>query len=127
MPTFNTRWCAQCSVDWPALQLYNLCPKCGRCTAAETSDERPDEFAASNVAARYRAFEKFLRQREEAEDAIIDELEAALARTPTIPDPPGTPQNFGLAGRGHVPNERNFHHGRPPTDEDVKRWRGEDA
>jgi hypothetical protein len=89
MPRYNTRWCSQCEIDWPALQNYNLCPKCGRCTAAETSATNPDQTAAATLRAKYLAFERYLREREHAEDANLDALEAALAMTLTISDPPG--------------------------------------
>lgn len=78
---YPTRYCSQCEYDWPQHRQYNLCPKCGRNTVAETSDVKPNETAATILAAKYREFEAWL------ETGQMASFEAALANTPTIGDP----------------------------------------
>lgn len=86
MPAVHrTYYCSQCKHDWPPLQAYNVCPKCQRCTVAETADDPPNEAAAAALRARYAAFERWLAEGQMAT------FEAALEATPNIPDPDPEP------------------------------------
>lgn len=90
-PSYPTRWCSQCEIDWPQHTTFNLCPKCGRNTKSEVSDVKPDETAARVLAAKYRRYAAFDAacdaQHEAKSDAWVAEMEALLERTPSIPDP----------------------------------------
>lgn len=89
-PNYPTRWCSQCEIDWPQHTTFNLCPKCGRNTKAETSHVKPDETAARVLAGKYRAFHEWLNRTPEQIplDAAMQQLEAAYHAAPSIPDPP---------------------------------------
>lgn len=85
------RRCAPCDRDWPNVSAYNLCPRCQKCTFAHAVIDPPDYPQAKEDAARYKAIRDF--------DAAADagtlphqtkwakEMEALLAKTPSIPDP----------------------------------------
>lgn len=97
------RRCATCDRDWPNLAAYNLCPRCLKCTFAHTVFDAPDYPQAREDAARYKKIRDFDAKADAAAqqraDDWVDEMEALLARTPSIPDPePPGPTNYGLAG-----------------------------
>lgn len=85
------RRCPPCDRDWPNSKVYNLCPRCQRCTWATTADEYPDSKAASDDAARFKRYREFDAEADAAAQQRADtwaaDMNALLELTPSIPDP----------------------------------------
>jgi hypothetical protein len=90
MPKHPVRRCAACDHNWPSMARYNLCPRCQRCTFADTDSEAPDAQASFAEHARLEKIRAFDAECDAAhaaaQDAWVAEWEALLELTPTIPD-----------------------------------------
>ena len=81
------RRCSSCAANWPtSVDKYRLCPECkGKTDYVSSSEPMPHSEVM------HRLFEVYCRDRDAEREEQMASFEAAVAATPTIPDPGEVP------------------------------------